>query len=154
MRLLDCKREGAGKFWLTHLLFWTIYVTTVLTTSQRCAYLDALSVNYVLNPKLVQGFDYYTRTVFEVTYAGLGRKSAIGAGGRYDGLVEEVGTHTPAVGFAVGVERLLLALESEGGFKAAALHARCFCGTVWWSDEDEGCSASLRTAPGRPAGRA
>lgn len=77
-------------------------------------YLDELKISYKLNPRLVRGFDYYTRTVFEVISSELGSQNAIGGGGRYDGLVEEVGGKpTPAVGYAVGVDRLLLALKSQ-----------------------------------------
>ena len=66
-------------------------------------------------PRLVRGLDYYTRTVFEVQHGGLGAQSALGGGGRYDRLIEEVGgPSVPAVGFSTGVERTLLALESEG----------------------------------------
>ena len=78
------------------------------------AYLDAAGISYVEDPTLVRGLDYYTRTVFEVEIpnAGVG---AIGGGGRYDGLVElEGGKPTPGVGFAVGFERIMLALEALG----------------------------------------
>ena len=78
------------------------------------AYLDAAGISYVEDPTLVRGLDYYTRTVFEVEVpkAGVG---AIGGGGRYDGLVElEGGKPTPGVGFAVGFERIMLALEALG----------------------------------------
>ena len=78
-------------------------------------YLDAAGIQYVEDPTLVRGLDYYTRTVFEVEDPGAGVGS-IGGGGRYDGLVElEGGKHTPGVGFAVGFERALLALEAFGG---------------------------------------
>ena len=78
-------------------------------------YLDAAGIQYVEDPTLVRGLDYYTRTVFEVEAPGAGVGS-IGGGGRYDGLVElEGGKHTPGVGFAVGFERALLALEAFGG---------------------------------------
>jgi histidyl-tRNA synthetase len=71
--------------------------------------LDSVGVPYVLNPRIVRGLDYYTRTVFEITTEELGSQNAVAAGGRYDGLVEELGgPHTPAVGFAVGMERLVL----------------------------------------------
>ena len=77
-------------------------------------YLDAAGIRYVEDPTLVRGLDYYTRTVFEVEAPGAGVGS-IGGGGRYDGLVElEGGKPTPGVGFAVGFERVLLALESQG----------------------------------------
>ncbi|WP_144744819.1 histidine--tRNA ligase [Enorma burkinafasonensis] len=78
-------------------------------------YLDAAGIAYVEDPTLVRGLDYYTRTVFEVEAPGAGVGS-IGGGGRYDGLVElEGGKPTPGVGFAVGFERALLALEAFGG---------------------------------------
>jgi histidyl-tRNA synthetase len=77
--------------------------------------LKAVRVSYTLNSSLVRGLDYYTRTVFEITWAGLGAQTALCGGGRYDGLVEECGgPPTPGVGFAMGLERLLLALEQAG----------------------------------------
>jgi len=73
--------------------------------------LDSLSIPYSLNPRLVRGLDYYSMTTFEVSCSSLGAQNAIGAGGRYDGLFEALGgKSTPAVGFAVGLERVLLAL--------------------------------------------
>lgn len=76
--------------------------------------LDRLAIAYVRNPRLVRGFDYYTKTVFELTVPSLGAQDAVGGGGRYDGLVEECGgSPLPGVGFAVGIERLLLALEQQ-----------------------------------------
>jgi len=79
------------------------------------AALDKLSVPYVINKRLVRGLDYYTRSAFEVTCDSLdGAIKVIGAGGRYDGLVEQIGgPSTPAVGFGSGIERVLLALESQ-----------------------------------------
>lgn len=77
-------------------------------------YLDEAGISYVEDPTLVRGLDYYTRTVFEVECKGSG-VGAIGGGGRYDGLVElEGGKHTPGIGFAVGFERMALALEQQG----------------------------------------
>lgn len=82
--------------------------------------LDRLGIPYVLEPKLVRGIDYYTRTVFEfVGEAGLGSQSTVAAGGRYDGLVAELGGRpTPAVGFAAGIERLILVMKALGQAKA------------------------------------
>ena len=75
--------------------------------------LDSLSIPYELTPQLVRGMDYYTQTAFEVTSAALGSQDAIAGGGRYDLLVEELGgAPTPAVGFAMGMERLILAMQS------------------------------------------
>ncbi|MBD3348685.1 MAG: histidine--tRNA ligase [Candidatus Eisenbacteria bacterium] len=79
-------------------------------------YLDRMSVPYEVDKGLARGLDYYTRTIFEVHYPGLGAQSALCGGGRYDDLVEELGGKpTPAVGVSAGVERLMLAYESESG---------------------------------------
>lgn len=79
------------------------------------ARLDAAGIPYVLNPKLVRGLDYYGKTVFEWTTDQLGAQGTVCAGGRYDGLVEQLGGKpTPAVGFAMGVERLVLLIETLG----------------------------------------
>jgi histidyl-tRNA synthetase len=77
-------------------------------------YLDALNIAYVINTRLVRGLDYYNRTVFEWTTTDLGAQGTICAGGRFDGLVEKMGgTPTPAVGLAIGLERLMLLLEAQ-----------------------------------------
>jgi histidyl-tRNA synthetase len=79
-------------------------------------HLHAVGVEYQLEPRLVRGLDYYTRTAFEVYPAGAGgQQSAIGGGGRYDGLVELLGGRpTPGIGFGLGLDRVLLALEAAG----------------------------------------
>ncbi len=78
------------------------------------ANLDALHIPYTLNNRMVRGLDYYTRTTFEITSGALGAQDALCGGGRYDNLVETLGGKpTPAIGFAAGVERLLLVLESK-----------------------------------------
>ena len=75
--------------------------------------LEALGGEYKLDSTLVRGLDYYTKTVFEFTHSALGAQDAIGGGGRYDGLVEELGGKpTPGIGFALGVERMLIAMEA------------------------------------------
>ena len=80
------------------------------------ALLDGAGVRYEVDPALVRGLDYYTRTVFEFTSDALGAQSGVGGGGRYDGLVEELGgPPTPAVGWAAGVERILLAARDADG---------------------------------------
>lgn len=79
-----------------------------------CTGLTALDIEFVVNPRLVRGLDYYTRTVFEWVTDQLGAQGTVCAGGRYDGLVEQLGGRaTPAVGFAMGVERLILLLEQQ-----------------------------------------
>jgi histidyl-tRNA synthetase len=78
-------------------------------------YLTALEIPFVVNPRIVRGLDYYTRTVFEITSSALGAQSTVCGGGRYDGLVRSLGgPDVPAVGFGLGLERFLLMLESRG----------------------------------------
>ncbi|MCP3670702.1 MAG: histidine--tRNA ligase [Gammaproteobacteria bacterium] len=90
-----------------------------------CDGLDQVGVAYVVNPRLVRGLDYYSRTVFEWVTDQLGAQGTVCAGGRYDGLVEQLGGRkTPAVGFAMGVERLISLLEeSETATQTANIHA-------------------------------
>ena len=79
------------------------------------ANLDALGVPYVINPRMVRGLDYYTKTTFEFVHDGLGAQSGIGGGGRYDGLMRELGGQDlSGIGFGLGVDRTLLALTAEG----------------------------------------
>ena len=78
------------------------------------AYLDAMGISYEIDPDIVRGLDYYTRTVFEITSDALGAQSAVCGGGRYNGLVEELGGKpTDGIGFAVGIERLALILKAQ-----------------------------------------
>ncbi len=79
-----------------------------------CNYMEKLNCAYTLDHHLVRGLDYYNRTAFEIIAGGLGAQNAVGGGGRYDGLFKELGgPDIPAVGFAVGVERLIIALKNE-----------------------------------------
>ena len=83
--------------------------------TQTKASLDLLAVPYAVNPFMVRGLDYYTRTTFELITDALGAQSAVGAGGRYDGLVEQLGgaKNMPGIGFAMGMERLALLLSQQ-----------------------------------------
>jgi histidyl-tRNA synthetase len=115
LRILDCKvdrcielRQGAPN------------VTEHLCSEckehfdELISRLQALKVSYALNPNLVRGLDYYTRTAFEVTSEHLGAQKAVAAGGRYDRLVEEFGgPQTPAIGFALGMERIVTLLKEN-----------------------------------------
>ena len=84
------------------------------------AHLENYGVQYTLSPTLVRGLDYYTRTAFEFIDEAIGAKSSIVGGGRYDGLIEELGgPPTPGIGFGAGIERLLLSLEAAGVSAAA-----------------------------------
>ena len=89
--------------------------------SSLCAVLDAAGIRYIVNPALVRGLDYYNKTVFEWTTTELGAQGTVCAGGRYDGLVEQLGGQkTPAVGFAIGLERLLLLQAAVQGESATS----------------------------------
>ena len=116
LRLLDCKNEHCHA-----LAEGAPRITDCLCDECRMhfaevqSYLTAAGVPFELDANLVRGLDYYTKTAFEVKYTPLGAQSAVAGGGRYDGLVEEVGgPPTPGIGFAVGLERVLLALEKQG----------------------------------------
>lgn len=88
------------------------------------AHLDALGVAYVVNPRLVRGLDYYTKTTFEFVHDGLGAQSGIGGGGRYDGLMAQLGGQDlSGIGFGLGVDRTVLALRAEG--KQVGSDTRC-----------------------------
>jgi len=79
---------------------------------ELCSYLDAMSISYSIDPKLVRGLDYYSRTTFEIISSSLGAQDAICGGGRYDGLVEIIGGKpTPGIGFAAGMERILMIIN-------------------------------------------
>ncbi|KRD20257.1 histidine--tRNA ligase [Mycobacterium sp. Root265] len=85
------------------------------------AHLDALGVPYVVNPRMVRGLDYYTKTTFEFVHDGLGAQSGIGGGGRYDGLMGQLGGQDlSGIGFGLGVDRTVLALKAEGKSVGAA----------------------------------
>lgn len=116
LRMLDCKNSDckdvlAGAPRLTdYLCDECSYHFETLK-----GYLDALGIDYVLDPNLVRGFDYYTKTAFEFVSGALGAQNAIGGGGRYDNMVEEIcGKHVPSIGFGLGLDRLMLTLEAMG----------------------------------------
>lgn len=117
LRAFDCKNEGCA-----HVMEGAPKITDHLCDDCREHYatvkelLDGAGVAYVEDSSLVRGLDYYTRTVFEVQVDnGMGSQNAIGGGGRYDKLAEEVGGRpTPGLGFALGYERCLLALQAAG----------------------------------------
>lgn len=78
-------------------------------------YLEAENIEYTINPKIVRGLDYYTKTVFEFVSNSIGAQGTVAGGGRYDGLIEELGGQkTPSLGFGMGLERLMLLMEAQG----------------------------------------
>ena len=116
LRLFDDKREEVRKKMSTApLLMDYLSAASRENFSQVCSYLDALGINYTLNPRMVRGLDYYTGTTFEFIHEDLGAQSGIGGGGRYDGLMETLGgADLSGIGFGLGVDRILLAAEAEG----------------------------------------
>jgi histidyl-tRNA synthetase len=114
LRILDCKvvaciklRQGAP-----HVTDYLCGECKEHFTALQ-SYLALLNIPYTINPNMVRGLDYYTRTTFEVTCEHLGAQNAVAAGGRYDRLVEDFGgPSTPAIGFAIGMERITALLRS------------------------------------------
>ncbi|MDI7247846.1 MAG: histidine--tRNA ligase [Bacillota bacterium] len=114
LRVLDCKNEVCREI--------SRDVPTVFEfLCDECrdhfegvtTYLRALELEYEVDPRIVRGLDYYTKTVFEVVHAELGAQDVLGGGGRYDGLAEDLGgDHTPGVGFAAGIERAVMVLKT------------------------------------------
>ena len=116
LRLLDCKEEACKAV--------NAAAPSILDyLCEECAqhfdlvkeYLFIAGVEYEIDERIVRGLDYYTRTVFEFVASGIGAQGTVCAGGRYDGLIEELGGKSaPAVGFAAGIERLLIVMEQSG----------------------------------------
>ena len=116
LRLFDDKREEIkAKMADAPLLIDYLSENSRENFSRVCRYLDALGIEYVVNPRMVRGLDYYTGTTFEFIHEDLGAQSGIGGGGRYDGLMETLGgASLSGIGFGLGVDRILLAAEAEG----------------------------------------
>jgi histidyl-tRNA synthetase len=115
LRILDCKEDAANTEDAPVMVDRLCSACAAHFAAVR-ARLDAESVPFRLNPRMVRGLDYYCRTAFEIVAEGLGAQNAIGGGGRYDGLAADLGGPSVAgVGFALGVERLVLALRGPEG---------------------------------------
>ena len=116
LRLFDDKREEMKKAMAdAPLLVNYLNDSSRAHFDQVISYLDALHISYTLNPRMVRGLDYYTGTTFEFVHELLGAQSGIGGGGRYDGLMEQLGGQSlSGIGFGLGVDRALLAAEAEG----------------------------------------
>lgn len=128
LRILDCKEEGCKKASIGAPEI-TDYLCDDCHKKFEAVkhYLDGLGISYTVDPRLVRGLDYYTNTAFEIQYPPLGAQSAVCGGGRYDGLVEEIGgPSTPGIGFAIGLERLLLALEMQNLIPAPKAQKRVY----------------------------
>lgn len=115
LRLLDCKDEKCKPFQKdAPKTFDYLCEDCKEHFDELLSYLEGLNVSYELDGHLVRGLDYYTKTVFEIKHSSLGAQDTIIGGGRYDGLIEELGGKvTPSIGFAGGIERIILALKNE-----------------------------------------
>ena len=116
MRILDCKSPVCSEIARDApkaLDYLCDECRTHFDSVQK--YLKAMDIPFTVEPSIVRGLDYYTKTVFEFVSTEIGAQGTVCGGGRYDGLVEEIGgAHTPALGFAMGIERLLLLMEKQG----------------------------------------
>ncbi len=150
LRMLDCKAPGCKEF--------TVNIPSIVDhLCQDCGdhlkavlrYLDDLGISYILDPRLVRGLDYYTKTAFEFQSADLGAQSTVIGGGRYDGLVTQMGgPPTPAVGFGCGIERMLLIMEAQGIEPPINVHPSVFVITLGEATRELGIKllADLRKA--------
>lgn len=128
MRIIDCKEEGCRKF--------TANAPRMLDyLCDECkAHFEAVKklltragVSYEINPSIVRGLDYYSRTVFEFVTSAAGAQGTVCGGGRYDSLIEQMGEKSvPAVGFAAGMERLLMVMEAEGALMPEPAGTVCY----------------------------
>ncbi len=116
LRLLDCKNPECAALapkaprTVDHLC-----EDCAAHFADLCAMLDAMGISYTVDPSIVRGLDYYTRTVFEFIADGIGAQSTVCGGGRYDGLVESLGGPAlPGIGFGMGITRLILAMRAAG----------------------------------------
>lgn len=116
MRILDCKSpvcQEIGKNAPVILDYLCDECKNHFESLKK--YLTNLGIEYKVNPKIVRGLDYYTKTVFEFVTTEIGAQGTVCGGGRYDGLIEQLGgQHTPALGFGMGIERLLLVMDKQG----------------------------------------
>ncbi len=116
MRILDCKSPVCSEIAENAPLI-TDYLCDECSNhfEQLKSYLNAMDIEYTVNPKIVRGLDYYTKTVFEFVTTDIGAQGTVCGGGRYDGLIEQLGgAKTPSLGFAMGLERLIITMEKQG----------------------------------------
>lgn len=116
MRILDCKSPVCQEIGKDAPLILDYLCEECSDHFEKLKkYLTYLDIEFKVNPKIVRGLDYYTKTVFEFVTTEIGAQGTVCGGGRYDGLIEQLGgQHTPALGFAMGIERLLIVMEKQG----------------------------------------
>ena len=117
LRVLDCKKDSCKRIIeLAPVIIENLCKECESHFSEVKSYLTDQKIIFNEDPQLVRGLDYYKKTAFEIISGGLGAQNAIGGGGRYDDLVEELGGKpTPAVGFAAGIERMIIAIDQQKG---------------------------------------
>ena len=116
MRILDCKSEEDQKIAKNAPVILDYLCDDCQEHFDNLQkYLDLMNISYKINPRIVRGLDYYTRTVFEFITTDIGAQGTVCGGGRYDGLIEQLGGKpTPALGFGMGLERLILTMQNQG----------------------------------------
>ncbi len=132
LRLLDCKEEGCRLVIREHFKNVEFLCSDCKEHfAEVLKFIDLLKIPYSVDPYIVRGLDYYTRTVFEVTHKDLGAQNAIGAGGRYDNLISDMGGPSlGACGFALGVDRMIMALGKDAETVKAAAGIDLFVATI------------------------
>ena len=149
MRVLDCKRPECVEATrdAPHMLDRLCEPCTEHFARVRAG-LDAAGIAYVIDPSLVRGLDYYTRTTFEFEAAALeSAQNAAGGGGRYDGLIEQLGgPPTPGIGFGLGIERILIACDAEGAFPVPTERLDVFVVDTTGGDAARDIARDLRRA--------
>ena len=132
LRVLDCKEEGCKK-----IIANAPSILDCLDDECRehfetlKAILDEMGIKYVVDPKIVRGLDYYTRTVFEFVTTSIGAQGTVCGGGRYDNLIEECGgPKTGAAGFGLGMERLILTLQAQNGKEEYKSERQIYIGSI------------------------
>lgn len=114
MRIIDCKEESCKSITLkAPLMIDHLDADSIIHLDKLKTYLNAMKIDFVIDPYIVRGLDYYTKTAFEFVSNDIGSQSTVCGGGRYDGLIEELGgPKAPGVGFGLGIERLILLLDN------------------------------------------
>ncbi len=141
LRVLDCKVDQAHYQGAPSLLDHLDEVSATHFALVR-THLDAMGITYVINPRLVRGLDYYTHTAFEFKATGIGSIDTIGGGGRYNGLVSDIGgPEQTGVGFGLGLERVLLVLEKQGAQLPSAVKPEVYF--VALGEAAEQCAVAL-----------
>lgn len=146
MRLLDCKSPECGKLAQAAPIMLDYLCEDCTTHFEGVkSRLNGMDIKFVINPKIVRGLDYYTRTVFEFISNDIGAQSTVFGGGRYDGLVESLGGKpTPGLGFGMGVERLLMVIEAQGIEIPKPKQCDIYIGSVGAAANEKACQLTKK----------